>query len=156
MKIEKRAEIIKNWINDYCEDASFSPKSLVIGISGGIDSSVVSTLCALTGRRTIVLSMPIKQISSIDFSSGWIKKTLTLVSNNNFIEFKFINKKEEIEIFQKDVETMRDKVDSSNNNLYVKEDSIPDQIKKLSELKDLGILSEEEFTSKKQELLNKM
>ena len=36
--------------------------TLVIGISGGIDSSVTSTLCALTGKKTIVLSMPIKQI----------------------------------------------------------------------------------------------
>tara|TARA_Y100000590_G_scaffold46755_1_gene49518 strand:- start:235 stop:915 length:681 start_codon:yes stop_codon:yes gene_type:complete len=38
------------------------PDSLVIGISGGIDSSVTSTICALTGKKTIVLSMPIKQI----------------------------------------------------------------------------------------------
>jgi len=38
------------------------PDSLVIGISGGIDSSVTSTLCALTGKKTIVLLMPIKQI----------------------------------------------------------------------------------------------
>ena len=41
-------------------------QSLIIGISGGIDSSVVSTLCALTGRKTIALSMPIKQIKSQD------------------------------------------------------------------------------------------
>ena len=64
MKVEKRAEIIKNWINNYCNNSIFSPKSLVVGISGGIDSSVVSTLCALTGRKTIVLSMPIKQIKT--------------------------------------------------------------------------------------------
>ena len=64
MNVEKRAKIITNWINDYCENTSFSPKSLVVGISGGIDSSVVSTLCALTNRKTIVLSMPIKQIKS--------------------------------------------------------------------------------------------
>jgi len=64
MKIEKRAEIIKNWINNYCNGSILSPKSLVVGISGGIDSSVVSTLCALTGRKTIVLSMPIKQIKT--------------------------------------------------------------------------------------------
>ena len=38
------------------------PDSLVVGISGGIDSSVTSTICALTGKKTIVLSMPIKQI----------------------------------------------------------------------------------------------
>ena len=64
MNIEKRAKIITSWINNYCENTSFLPKSLIIGISGGIDSSVVSTLCALTNRRTIVLSMPIKQIKS--------------------------------------------------------------------------------------------
>ena len=64
MNVEKRAKIITNWINDYCVNTSFSPKSLVVGISGGIDSSVVSTLCASTNRKTIVLSMPIKQIKS--------------------------------------------------------------------------------------------
>jgi NAD+ synthase len=41
---------------------SKKPESLVVGVSGGIDSSVTSTLCALTGKKTIVLSMPIKQI----------------------------------------------------------------------------------------------
>ena len=64
MKVEKRTKIIIDWINDYCDNTSFKPKSLVVGISGGIDSSVVSALCALTNRKTIVLSMPIKQIKS--------------------------------------------------------------------------------------------
>ena len=64
MNVEKREKIIVDWINNYCDKASFEPKSLVVGISGGIDSSVVSTLCALTYRKTIVLSMPIKQIKS--------------------------------------------------------------------------------------------
>ena len=64
MNVEKRAKIIIDWINNYCDKASFKPKSLVVGISGGIDSSVVSTLCALTKKKTIVLSMPIKQIKS--------------------------------------------------------------------------------------------
>ena len=59
MNVEKRAKIIIEWINNYCEKTSFNPKSLIVGISGGIDSSVVSTLCALTNRKTIVLSMPI-------------------------------------------------------------------------------------------------
>ena len=62
MNVEKRSKIIIDWINDYCDNTSFKPKSLVVGISGGIDSSVVSTLCALTNKKTIVLSMPIKQI----------------------------------------------------------------------------------------------
>ena len=59
MNVEQRAKIIIEWINDYCDNTSFKPESLIIGISGGVDSSVVSTLCALTNRRTIVLSMPI-------------------------------------------------------------------------------------------------
>tara|TARA_B100000035_G_C20935038_1_gene524851 strand:- start:267 stop:1004 length:738 start_codon:yes stop_codon:yes gene_type:complete len=64
METQKRAKIIIDWINNYCEKTSFNPKALIVGISGGIDSSVVSTLCALTGRKTIVLTMPIKQIKS--------------------------------------------------------------------------------------------
>jgi NAD+ synthase len=64
MKVEKRAQIISKWIENYCNNTSFDPKSLVVGISGGVDSSVVSTLCALTNKKTIVLSMPIKQIKS--------------------------------------------------------------------------------------------
>ena len=62
MQISERVEYIKNWIEDYCKSMLKEPDSLVIGISGGIDSSVTSTLCALTGKKTIVLSMPIKQI----------------------------------------------------------------------------------------------
>ena len=64
MEVKNRAKIIIDWINNYCETTSFKPKALVVGISGGIDSSVVSTLCANTGRKTIVLTMPIKQIKS--------------------------------------------------------------------------------------------
>ena len=62
MQISERVNYIKNWISDYCKSMPKKPDSLVIGISGGIDSSVTSTICALTGTKTIVLSMPIKQI----------------------------------------------------------------------------------------------
>ena len=62
MQPSKRINYIKKWINDYCKSMLKEPDSLVIGISGGIDSSVASTICALTGKKTIVLSMPIKQI----------------------------------------------------------------------------------------------
>ncbi len=62
MKISDRINYIKNWIVDYCKSMPKEPETLVIGISGGIDSSVTSTICALTKKKTIVLSMPIKQI----------------------------------------------------------------------------------------------
>ena len=48
MQTSERVNYIKNWIKDYCKSMSKEPDSLVIGISGGIDSSVTSTLCALT------------------------------------------------------------------------------------------------------------
>ena len=50
---------ITAWIQDYADSAGIS--TLVIGISGGIDSAVVSALCAHTGLRTIAVSMPIRQ-----------------------------------------------------------------------------------------------
>ena len=62
MQTKERINRIKNWISDYCKNMPTEAKTLVIGISGGIDSSVTSTLCALTGKKTIVLSMPINQI----------------------------------------------------------------------------------------------
>lgn len=50
---------ITAWIEDYAHRANI--KTLVVGISGGIDSAVVSTLCARTNRDVIVVTMPIRQ-----------------------------------------------------------------------------------------------
>ena len=61
MDISQKVSFISNWIKDYVNSMPKKAKSLVIGVSGGIDSSVSSTLSAMTGLRTIVLSMPIKQ-----------------------------------------------------------------------------------------------
>ena len=52
-------QYIVDWIKNYANDNNI--KSLVIGVSGGIDSAVTSTLCALTGLETIVVNMPIQQ-----------------------------------------------------------------------------------------------
>jgi len=64
MEVSKKVVFIKDWILNYVNSMPKKAQSLVIGISGGIDSSVTSTLCAMTGIKTIVLNMPIKQISS--------------------------------------------------------------------------------------------
>ena len=50
---------ITDWIRDYAAQASMT--SLVVGISGGIDSAVVSALCARTGLNVIAVTMPIRQ-----------------------------------------------------------------------------------------------
>jgi len=62
MQASERINYIKKWILDYCKSMPKEAKTLVVGISGGIDSSVTSTICALTGKKTIVLSIPINQI----------------------------------------------------------------------------------------------
>jgi len=63
MNASEKVNFISNWIKDYANNMPSKAQSLVIGISGGIDSSVSSTLSAMTGLKTIVLSMPIKQKS---------------------------------------------------------------------------------------------
>ena len=61
MKSSEKIKFISNWIKTYVDQMPSKAQSLVIGISGGIDSSVSSTLSAMTGIKTIVLSMPIRQ-----------------------------------------------------------------------------------------------
>ena len=61
MNPKEKIKFISNWIKSYVEGMPSKAQSLVIGISGGIDSSVSSTLSAMTGIKTIVLTMPIKQ-----------------------------------------------------------------------------------------------
>ncbi len=61
MNPSEKIKYISNWIKSYVDRMPSKAQSLVIGISGGIDSSVSSTLSAMTGLKTIVLTMPIKQ-----------------------------------------------------------------------------------------------
>ena len=72
---------IVKWISDYC--LYHGIKNLVVGISGGIDSTVVSTLCALTGIKTYVVGMPINQIESqeslSDAHGQWLTSKFTNV-----------------------------------------------------------------------------
>ena len=61
MNPSEKTKYISNWIKTYVDQMPSKAESLVIGISGGIDSSVSSTLSAMTGMKTIVLTMPIRQ-----------------------------------------------------------------------------------------------
>ena len=59
MKTSETIKFITDWIKNYKETNNLD--GLVIGVSGGIDSALTSTLCALTGIKTLCLNMPIKQ-----------------------------------------------------------------------------------------------
>ena len=86
MSPSEKVKYISNWIKSYVDKMPTKAESLVIGISGGIDSSVSSTLSAMTGLKTIVLSMPIKQKSAQhDLSlahQDWLKKNFSNVEGH--------------------------------------------------------------------------
>ena len=66
MEPKERIIFITGWILDYCSKMPKNPDGLVVGVSGGIDSAVVSTICAASGMKTYALSMPIRQIKDQD------------------------------------------------------------------------------------------
>ncbi len=62
MQTEKVTDHIVNWLKDYATNAKMD--GFVLGISGGIDSALTSTLCAKTGMRVLCVEMPIHQESN--------------------------------------------------------------------------------------------
>ena len=98
MKPLEKTQFISNWIKNYTEMMPSKAQSLVIGISGGIDSSVSSTLSAMTGLKTIVLSMPIKQKSSQHDLS--LKHQDWLVKNFSNVESHTLNLDKLFETFE--------------------------------------------------------
>ncbi len=69
MNSKDKITYIVNWIKNYTKTIKSQPVSLIIGVSGGVDSALTSTLCAHTGLKTIAISMPIKQnLSQHDLS----------------------------------------------------------------------------------------
>jgi NAD+ synthase len=82
MKTEKVATHIISWLKKYAENAQI--KGFVLGVSGGIDSAVTSTLCAKTGLPTLCLEMPIhqaeKQVSRADNHIKWLQDNFKNVS----------------------------------------------------------------------------
>ena len=59
LKTAETANFIKAWLDAYCGKSGLS--GFIIGISGGVDSALTSTLCAMTGKKTLLVSMPIRQ-----------------------------------------------------------------------------------------------
>jgi NAD+ synthase len=94
----EKAKFISNWIKNYTEMMPSKAQTLVVGISGGIDSSVSSALSAMTGLKTIVLSMPIKQKSSQHDLS--LKHQDWLMKNFNNVEVQTINLDKLFETFE--------------------------------------------------------
>ena len=85
MNSKEKIDYISNWIKNYAVKNSFD--SLTIGISGGIDSAVTSTLCAMTNLKTFVVSMPILDHQVLNKRGEnhikWLKENF-----NNIVNFE--------------------------------------------------------------------
>ncbi len=104
MLVAERIEYISNWIRSY----SNNNFNLVIGVSGGIDSAVTSTLCAKTNLKTILVSMPIRQNNNQHSLSlehiEWLKSKFSNVESHIIsLDKTFKIFKETMEKFQSDL-----------------------------------------------------
>jgi NAD+ synthase len=81
MNYTAASEHIIAWLNAYVERSG--TQGFVVGISGGIDSALTSTLCASTGKPVVVLEMPIhqaaSQVSRAQEHIAWLKQNFPLV-----------------------------------------------------------------------------
>jgi NAD+ synthase len=113
MKPSKKALFIRNWIKNYVDNMPSKAQSLIVGISGGIDSSVSSALSAMTGLKTIVLSMPIKQKSSQHELS--LKHQEWLIKNFKNVEAHIFNLDELFKTFQSSLSKFNDEHGLANS-----------------------------------------
>ena len=83
MNNPKLIKHIVNWLNSYSKNSKTN--GFVIGVSGGIDSAVTSTLCAKTGLPTLCLEMPIhhssKELERSKKHIQWLKSNYTNVES---------------------------------------------------------------------------
>ena len=82
---EKVIDHIVTWLNDYAENANMG--GFVVGVSGGIDSALTSTLCAKTGRPVICLEMEIhqeaNQVSRAKNHIAWLEQNFSNVKHHS-------------------------------------------------------------------------
>ncbi|WP_435261678.1 NAD(+) synthase [Tenacibaculum sp. nBUS_03] len=90
MDTPKVAEHIIKWLKDYATNAKVS--GFIVGISGGIDSAVTSTLCAKTGLTTLCVELPIHQApSQVNRANEHIKQLKKRFKNVSEVEVNLTN-----------------------------------------------------------------
>jgi NAD+ synthase len=93
----KNSQKILNWLVEYLNNSKCN--GFVVGVSGGVDSALTSTLCAMTGKKTIVVSMPIHQ--EVTQHSRSIKHIDWLCSNFSNVEQVTLDLSNAYDIFSK-------------------------------------------------------
>jgi NAD+ synthetase len=113
MLVNERIAFIVDWIKGYSDKVKFNPVSLIIGVSGGVDSAVASTLSAKTKLKTIAVSMPIRQNNEQHHLSlqhlEWLK------SKYNNVETKIIELDHVFNSFEKEMSEYENKLAFANS-----------------------------------------
>ncbi|HRG17925.1 MAG TPA: NAD(+) synthase [Flavobacterium lutivivi] len=79
-KVGEISNYIVTWLREYAQNAKV--EGFVIGISGGIDSAVTSSLCAQTGLKTLCVEMPIHQhITQVNRGKEHIEQLMSRFPN---------------------------------------------------------------------------
>jgi len=160
---EKNLTLLKEQL-----DSSETIKSSVFGSYEGKlmgNDTIRSGVFAATENRVVFFSKKLfgfemesflfKNISSIEKSKGLMGHSITINSSGNNVKMKWIQKGD-VEKFTEFVNSNLGGASSTAPQQNITENDIPSQIKKLSELLEQGILTEEEFSNKKKQLLDKM
>jgi len=85
MNLSKTCNFIAKWIKEYSK--KHGNKTLVVGVSGGIDSALTSTLCAISGVKTLLVSIPIHQrtqeVNNATTHMEWLEKDYSNIETMN-------------------------------------------------------------------------
>ena len=115
IRIEDYEELkvrIVNWLKDYYW--KYDIKAFVVGVSGGIDSAVVSTLCAETGLPTYVLTMPLhSKEENTELSDAHAYKLVEKYSNVTLVNVDLSNTYESL-LFDIDQDFVNNKLANAN------------------------------------------
>lgn len=159
-KIDRLTEKVKEYLNPNEEVVAIVMGAYETEILGS--DSVRNGILIATNKRLVFYAkklmgyeledFPLSNISSIESGKNMMGHNISFFASGNKVKMKWINDGK----IKKFVEYVRSEIgkDSSSNNS--KEESIPDQIEKLSKLKDQGILTDDEFQTKKEDLLSRL
>jgi len=147
----QKGEEIKSSIFGTYECKVMGGDSIRYGIFVATDTRMVFFAKKLIGYD--LETFPFDNISSIEKSKGMMGHRIAFFASGNKSTMKWINKGD-VDEFTNYVNSQIGKKHSASNTQQ--SDDIPSQIKKLAELRDQGILTDDEFNQKKSELLSKM
>ncbi|QHS21462.1 hypothetical protein GWK91_00140 [Virgibacillus sp. MSP4-1] len=146
----------------YLPESLYDDETIKFLTSGFLENNTWMIVC--TNKRILALDkgmvfglkqqeIPLDKISSVSFKKKIMYGEIQIVTSSSEIKIENIFK-DQVELFVKAINEAQEDANNTNNQTQaVQQDDTVSQIEKLAKLKDDGILTEEEFTAKKKQLL---